>query len=375
MQNLMENIILKSEYRYFIRNFRDMPGFEKSKLLFFMLSVSRTDIDIGELIKKLEKRYTRIGDVRVQKLFKEQGIDYFSLSFKGVIKGIQLQINSILQINLEDKSALIVTESSNNAEQKAIIYFINKSYPLLKNMFVPSYSIKALVKGLIKEGYVLTSPVASIKRWWKRAEKHTLGGSLEFPKNAPVEDFISDIEKRDAFLNAIRINIHDKAKSRTILTFYISRSGLVKFIDGDIEYFETKILEPILDICKTNIKLYENRQRSVNKVKPLKLIFDESLMNYAEKEVRENFANVISKMRDYKIAVYHSGNPYFQSSLVDTKDGSVFDLLFYDIKKDDKTKYEMIVIPQFNISSIALNRLFSNLFSKFGEGKLEEWAI
>lgn len=126
------------------------------------------------------------------------------------------------------------------------------------------------------------------------------------------------------------------------------------------------IIEEIAKKASFNFELYDNRAR--NKAerynpKPLQIIFDFDI--FREKIENKRLINVLNKISYSSCSIYH-GNPYFQASYVDYRDGSSYDIW---VLSDEK----ITIVPQMRSSPASLNRLCESIFIGFREGIIKNF--
>ena len=123
-----------------------------------------------------------------------------------------------------------------------------------------------------------------------------------------------------------------------------------------------KKLEPPLD---KKIDLFKNKglkERHFQPAIPLAIEYKKDI--FKDKEILRLFTYVIKKYPNSTRAIYH-GNPYFNASVADFKDGSSFDIWISNPKR-------ILIIPQIKTSVEGLERFISFIFDNFQEGMLKE---
>jgi len=147
--------------------------------------------------------------------------------------------------------------------------------------------------------------------------------------------------------------------------YRITRDGFFK-CNRDFSHMFKTIIEEISKKASFNFELYDNRNRNKEEryePKPLQIIFDFDI--FRNKSENKRLINVLDKIPYSSCSIYH-GNPYFQASYVDYRDGSSYDIW---VLADEK----ITIVPQMRSSPASLNRLCEAIFIGFREGIIKNF--
>jgi hypothetical protein len=368
MQSAINSISSLSEYEHFIEHYKEIYIDTKNSLNYFILQ-NATQINTIDIIEKRKYLFSSRLDAKVTSIYNTEEREVLRITLAKVMDEEQLSGTIILDNNKTSKITLIVSDAPPKFLTRVVSNFVDYLYPFYKRKFISSSQIKERLSLFLQQGYQLTASMVSTKRWWEKQQILSTSSTIQFPQSLPIETVLNEIERTKSFINSITLNILDKSATRRILRCYISRFGRIQFKDGDYQLFKTLVLDPM---TAQRLSKFRTDKETSGEIVPIKVNFASGLESYNEKLIRDNFYNVISKDRNYKLLLYHGGNPYYHIGITDSKDGSTFDLLFYDSGSSKKT-YEMLIIPKLNVSMMAIDRLIERVFFRFGEGTIEKW--
>ncbi len=107
------------------------------------------------------------------------------------------------------------------------------------------------------------------------------------------------------------------------------------------------------------------KERNYHPSVPLEIAFDFDA--FENVEAIRGFGKVMAGYPNSAKAVYH-GNPYYHANIADFKDGSSFEIWILAVDK-------IMIVPQAKSSAEAFERLIAYIFSKFHEGKVNEYTV
>jgi len=371
MQSVIGHISSLSEYESLIEHYMEIQKNTDTSLNYFILQNATQNSSVISVIEKRKYIFQLRLDVKVAPLYNSEEREVLKIILTKVMNiGEQLSGTIILDNDKKNKITLVVSDAPSKFLVHAVNDFVDHLYPFYKRKFIPSSQIKERLLFFLQQGYHLTASMVSTKRWWEKPDKRYLSSTVQFPQALPIEDILEELEKTNSFINSITLNILDESEKKRILKCYVSRSGRIQFKEGNYQLFKTSLL---MQLARPSLLQFKSKDDVFGEIVPIKVNFAPGLESYNEKLVLANFYNVISKDGNYKLSVYHAGNPYYHIGITDSKDGSVFDLLFYDFGIGSSKKYEMLIIPKLNVSLIAIDRLLEQIFYRFGEGTIEKW--
>ncbi len=361
MAEIVQNINSLDEFKYLKENYKSISSLSQKQLKFYFLNLENGSslLEVLNFLKDESKR------VKIDFKVIEKNADGELIYLKVLRKSLNSKNYPEAIIYLDKKSSNIILMSDEEKDNMKIIKSLTeKMFPYLSKKFIKSNEMRSIITNLIGEGYQITASMISVKRWWEKVKT----SEMEYPKGVPIEKIFEDLDKQKSFINSILFNVFDSKKENNLLRVYISRKGLVKFLEGYYEIFQDNILSPLLKETAKEKKLLKDRSRKEESLKPLRIAF-ERLEGFSSIEVTRQFSKSISRTRELSLAVLHNGNPYFYASITNNLDGSVFDVVFQNTQDGS----ELVIIPQYSVSSNSLSKFFSLVYSQFGEGKLSEY--
>jgi len=371
MQSVIGHISSLSEYESLIEHYMEIQENADTSLNYFILQNATQNNSAFSVIEKRRYIFPPRLDAKVTSLYNSEEREVLKIILTKVMNtGEELSDTIIFDNDKKKKITRVISDAPSKFLVHVVNDFIDHLYPFYKRKFIPSSQIEELLLSFLQQGYHLTASMVSTKRWWEKPDKMYLSSTVQFPQALPIEDVLEELKKTNSFINSITLNVLDESEKRRILKCYVSRSGRIQFKEGNSQLFKTSLLTKL---ARPSLLRFKSKDDAFGEIVPIKVNFASGLESYAEKLVLANFYNVISKDGNYKLSVYHAGNPYYHIGITDSKDGSVFDLLFYGFDSGSSKKYEMLIIPRLNVSLIAIDRLLEQIFYRFGEGKIEEW--
>lgn len=216
-------------------------------------------------------------------------------------------------------------------------------------------------RGLDKEPHITKQDT---KRWWT---------------NISIVDVFNLAKEQSLLFTSLKYSINyqrptnpDYRKPPEI-DFKKSISGRIsKFGRINFDHSYSIINNGLIDLLETTsiqrLKLFENRSlldQNYAQSRPIQISYPYDIFANTE-EIRKT-GDVFSKYPNASRIEYHC-NPYYHSSVADYLDGSSFDIWITSLRK-------IIIIPQLKASVQAFERLTTFVFSNFGEGIVDDFAI
>ncbi len=380
MTGISENINSIKEMQSYLKSYKEISQISENKIVFYITLFSKTvePISVFDFVSKkysnnILLRFDVVEETASKKLVKLH-IEKLRNNSEGKIE--RIKGNALCLFDKTKHLALFLSDGKSNFLREALPYFLNKLYPFSKNLFISSTQIRDILEGIKNEGYFISATLLSIKRWWQKEERVVRKGRLysseiHYLSDVPIEKVLKNIGEENSFINTISFDVRDSENKRLILRTQISRKGLVKYVDGYYDFFEERILNKIIQDRFDKLELFENKERTIDKVNEIKVEFDINIPGITNHQVVKNFSSILQSNKNILVNLYHSGNPYFHSRATDYNDGSTYDILFYDKNSESNSSYEMMIIPQYSCSGVSLSKLISYLFSRFGEGKIQ----
>jgi hypothetical protein len=334
--------------------YKTIDGLRYNELVYYVLFMNNTN-KLDEILEFVSQKYYRDSAI-IEKVCDDDEKIIISLKLdfgeENVSKGIFFK---------KKDSPFLYLLTDIGRKKNLLERFLHRSYPLLERVSLPSKQIivDEIIKGILDEGYKITSSMVSEKKWW---EMEKIKSSLDYPTDVPIERVVEDL-KGKAFINSILLNIYTQSGLR-ICKLFVSRKGIIKYIDGSFEIFKEKVLDRVFNKVSLNYDSLEGREQVEDSIKPIIVTF-ENPKNEPQIMINQ-FINTLRNNKSVSLMTHHNGNPFFFADVSDIKEGSFFGVMFESKKNESK----MTIIPQEISSQIALSNFISYVFNKFGEGNI-----
>lgn len=213
--------------------------------------------------------------------------------------------------------------------------------------------------------------------------------TLKESRGLTNEPHISKQDTKRWWTNISILDVFNLAKEQSLLFTSLkysidyqkpTNSGYKKSISGRIskfgritfDYSYSTINKGLVDFLESaairRLRLFENRSLKDQKTaqsRPIQISYPYDIFANTE-EIRKT-GDIFSKYPNASRIEYHC-NPYYHSSIADFLDGSSFDIWITSLRK-------IIIIPQLKATVQAFERLTTFVFSNFGEGIVDDFAI
>lgn len=189
------------------------------------------------------------------------------------------------------------------------------------------------------------------------AYSHRREGEISFKKQ-PYHAVFNRAENEGMFVDKVDFTV----RISPLLHAFVARTGVAKFVDGDIQFFRENILNEIVNTASGKHQVFQESSRKAGKVAvyPIDIDFGDTV--FQDRSDNLTFLSALDLMSRSGIAIVHE-NPYVHVSLVDFFDGSAFDIFA-------TAPGAVTIIPQVDASAFSLNRLCNHIFENFREGRL-----
>jgi len=343
----------------------------------FSVQLVTSKFDIAELFN-LDKNL----EYKIVERKKDQDIHYFTIERKIKRQNETVKGNVLIVKYSLPNVYLIITHEPSQFIQKVLFKLLDNYYPKISRMSMDSKSIHDILRKLqssLENKNIRIIKV--IKKGWVKSEfaKKKMESDINWTDKS-LEEVFQSIHESQEWIKSIDFAItrnkisNNKSNQATenqdiffgyIDNYRISRDGLFKCNHNFSHMFKI-VIEEIAKKASFNFELYDNRNR--NKVerynpKPLQIIFDYDI--FRDKIENKRLINVLDKISYSSCSIYH-GNPYFQASYVDYRDGSSYDIW---VLSDEK----ITIVPQMRSSPASLNRLCESIFIGFREGIIKNF--
>jgi len=360
---------------------RETPGWFRDDFDVGDLVVQGEEIGIANLLKILKKRITREykGKISAVILSSESPLEEVLETQEDITLGFfkESEFTAFLlkrtTRDKEDKEKMIsgrfyaaelsegiwvcFTTDSQDFIEKGLLRILGDSSPNVSRMFFSSDEIRASV-----ERVMLSNDLRGIA---KKAVSYPYGGGAEINYDERDLDEVFDRCRVDrTYLDKARIVLLRGREQ--ICDFFLSREGIFRFHEGDVDFFSRRLLMEFAGVALATKTVLEKRERKIGELssRPLEIEFEEAVLTRPEDNVK--LVNCVSELEKSAVSVYHL-NPYLHMSFVDFSDGSSYDVFAVSPKS-------ICIVPSYKSSIDSLMRLSSKLNETLGEGKIKEWT-
>lgn len=255
----------------------------------------------------------------------------------------------------------------------AIKPFLKKTYPLAMPVFFRQQEIEnALLnlEGQLGEKYQVQ--IADVTSKEERLGKDTKRKYLDTDRrwtNLPIQDAFDQAREREQWFTSVRFQIHSRKRDGDILS-QIAVGRLYKYGEMNFDFLYGEIARSLVEVLENaaadRLALLQGRglkERNYEPSKPIEIAYDFDA--FPDVQAIRKFGQVIQAYPNSTKAVFHA-NPYYHASVADFLDGSSFDVWVLSQRR-------IVIIPQAQSNAQAFERLISHIFSKFGEGTVNEF--
>lgn len=277
-----------------------------------------------------------------------------------------LYLINLYRTDKQIQCAFIATKVSNNifvlltdermsaSINPTLNVFLNSLYPYIYRIYLKNEDINFMVNEL--EKLYDTVFITEIK-----AENDK--GLSHFSREEANQNYL-DREKEKSKLKGkaiklIKLSCKDE-KNRLMLTTTIKRDGSSILYYGELQFFESDIINNISSLLESNNEKFTGRERKFNEnlnqivIKP---IFFQYKKKFDERQI--NLIREILKGPLLSSEISLSSNPYFSATILDNRDFSTFDLSIVD--------NVIALIPRASMSSSSLSKFCDLILTKLGE--------
>jgi len=263
---------------------------------------------------------------------------------------------------------LVMTIESQDFVRRALLPFIERSYPRILLPIVNHQHMKLLLYGFRDNcGFTDLRVVRAVLRSRFTEQKprtEAVIPSVSWPNLGLAGAFDFAQEQNGWFQSLTFEALRDSTEHAEIT---VARNGMVK-ADGELLKVFDNLVSGICKRAHDNHKLFRMRSRRDNPsldVKPLTVNFGREQL--ADEGERDKLIEVMRLLDKTSLSVVHS-NPYVQLSVIDYIDGSTFELWVLNPR-------ELIIVPQLKGTVAGIRRLVSHVFDNYAEGSIEDFQM
>lgn len=357
MEYLVNHIKSRQDLLELPRIYKTIEGLRGNELSYYMLFINKEN-NLKDILLNIGEKYYESNNFSIEEISETNQESIIIVKIK-----LDEERNAKGVFFWEKNSNfLYMFTDFGKFKRKLLDDFLRKLYPLIEIAPLPSQQvIIPIIKKILSEGYAVTSSMVSEKKWWEKEEK--IKSSLEYPTGIPIEDVLTGIKNNNAFINSAFLNIFNQ-QGLKICKCFISRKGMLRFIDGSFDFFFEYIFNQSIQIIFQNYNNLKNREQVKDKIKPIIINFNN--LNKEPKVTIKEFIQVLRENRDVSLMTHHNGNPFFFADVSDIKEGSSFGVMFESLSSESK----LTILPQEISSPIALSKFIYHIFNRFGEGEL-----
>jgi len=186
-------------------------------------------------------------------------------------------------------------------------------------------------------------------------------GPLTPSKGITIDKLASLVESQNAWIQRMRYFIYEGGTSHGWVDMSVDRDGEAEMYDGHLSVAIRCLLENSFGLAVTNLKYWMTRQPSKEPDKraiPARIKFKKKLDENNVQEIIE----CMESLANMHCTVAHSGNPYLLLNLLDSVDGSSFDLY--------ASGQDIYLVPVQQVTPNSYMRTTEALFETLNEGAL-----
>lgn len=255
----------------------------------------------------------------------------------------------------DEPTAMLATSAQGEALQMAIVFLLKRCYP---SVIMPGLTSRELCNMIIS---------AQETQGWRIVNKYSVaypsggrGARIE-QKLMTFVELVQELSDDDRVLESTRFACFD-AEGRVAMEAYLSRNGIAKVYEGDLNLFGRLFVEPVRqrNVEKYHVMSDRNKSGQVPHGRPFTIEFDTSLLT--ERSELERLCDVLSRMRDASITVFHL-NPHLHLAVLDYADASTLDICMTG-------PGSLRVIPSHRTSEASLLRVCNTILTRYEEGTI-----
>jgi hypothetical protein len=339
--------------------------------------VVTSKFDIVELLNSNKDREFSITERKTG-----EDIHFFSIQRK-LRRDSEIISGNILVIKYSLPNVyIIVTHENTKFIHKCLFRLLDSYYPKVSRMSMDSKYIYEILKKLnstLENKNIRVLKV--IKKGWVKSEfaKKKIESDIKWT-DLSFDEVFQALSESEEWIKSIDFAISRRRNkepsyledNQSFFTGYsdnyrISREGLFKCNQNFAQMYAI-IIEELAKKASFNFELFNNRNRNKEEKfdpKPLLIQFDFDI--FRDKIENKRLMNVLNKIAYSSLSVFH-GNPYFNATYVDYRDGSSYDL--WVLSNDCIT-----IVPQMRSTPASLDRLCESIFTGFREGVIKDFEV
>jgi len=186
-------------------------------------------------------------------------------------------------------------------------------------------------------------------------------GPLTPSKGIAVDRLASLVESENAWIQRMRYSVYEGGSSHGWVDMSVDRDGEAEMYDGHLSVAIRCLLEDSFGLALSNLEYWKKRQPSKEPDKratPARISFRKKLDQNDLKEIIES----MESLENMHCTVAHNGNPYLLLNLLDSVDGSSFDLY--------ASGQDVYFVPVQQVTPNSYMRTTEALFETLNEGML-----
>jgi len=289
-------------------------------------------------------------------------------------EGRKEEFGNVLIVRTSAKEVyLAITDEPRVFVESVLRPFLNSYYPDISRAFLSASDLQQMLELLENTtgDRIIVDRITAYRRISyevpiniknkKEKRVETKESAVTYTRR-PYRESFNDAIANDQWVDKVQFQLIGETSVK--MKAYFSRNGLFKFRHSFIPFYQA-ILPFIIEIIDKKFKLYSNRSRVADKVKPSPLVIDLDYDVFSDTIQNHRFIESLKKMSYASTSVYHS-NPYVHLSLVDYLDGSSFDIWVLSANR-------ITIVPQLRASEASVARLMNHIFERFREGNVREY--
>lgn len=257
-------------------------------------------------------------------------------------------------LRIKELPIAMVISNTHFRESDYSFRFFNKYYPFMTRISIRTNQLieilrKIKASSIYGENIFSTDFILKKRYGEKVTERHY--------KKRDFESIFLEAKRRGLWLDNITFRTENNSRLQ------ISRDGKIQYYDDFIFSEVLPIIDLIANIYHSSYNLFKLvKERSEEGLKKsIKINLPEPV--FVEKKDTNNFIEHLSLYKDSHFTILSQNGPFIETSIIDYKTGSSFDVCIYESKT-------ITIIPQYQATTVSLINLINYLIEEY-DGEIE----
>jgi len=257
----------------------------------------------------------------------------------------------------DEASGILATWAPSEPLQKAVSFLLSRCYPSATVPSLPSAYLCRIITS-VQEHHEWT-----IENRLSVAYPRGQGGPRMERKRMSFTELLQELSDHDRVLDSIRFACFTDG-NQLVMEAYLSRRGILKLYEGEFDAFMRVFVEPVREQARARHREMSGRAKTsgARYGSPVTIQFPTALL--AERAELERLCDVLSRMQDTSICVFHL-NPHLHLAVLDYADASGLDVFMTGPNT-------LRVIPGYRTSEASLLRVCGTIMTEYAEGTIAQ---